>query len=155
MSLHLRDEAGGNEPDMLKLIELMHTNKKTGVKDKKVVQITETVRSQVNQIASQRQTQGEGPMTQAEINAVVVRRLVDNMHMSFPCNSNAAQGDHEQLREEVKTLKKIQIEKDAQIKFLLNCNKLFLDKLGICPPSPLSSPMDEDESETQEKIMGI
>ncbi|CAA7029817.1 unnamed protein product [Microthlaspi erraticum] len=101
----LRDEAGGNEPDMLKLIELMHTNKKTGVKDKKVVQITETVRSQVNQIASQRQSQGEGPMTQAEFNAVVVRiisatydkqgrhglkRLVDNMHMSFPCNSNAA-----------------------------------------------------------------
>ncbi|CAA7060714.1 unnamed protein product [Microthlaspi erraticum] len=79
-----------------------------------------------------------------------LKRLVDNMHMSFPCNSNAAHADHEQLREEVKTLKKIQIEKDNQIKFLLKCNKLFLDKLGICPPSPLSSPMEEDESETQE-----
>ncbi|CAH2061349.1 unnamed protein product [Thlaspi arvense] len=117
-------ELGGEEPDIMTFIDVMHTNLKTGVKDKKAQSLTETAMAKVAQIASQRQAQEEEPLTQAEINAVVleeipkikgrrfgVATLRDKRNTSSYKSTNVAHED--QLRNEIQTMKKDQIEKHA------------------------------------------
>ncbi|XP_024009403.1 uncharacterized protein LOC112084489 [Eutrema salsugineum] len=160
-------EGNGVEPDMLTFIEDVHTCKKTKtIPDNKARQIVNESKARLEEIATQRQTQGEGSqiLTQAEINAVVLEQIpnfrgrrfgigtmVDGKGLS---STKATQNQtQESLEEVIKTMKKSEAEKDAHIKYLMECNKLLLSKFpDLVPPSaPVEDQMGEEEDADAEE----
>ncbi|XP_024007450.1 uncharacterized protein LOC112083536 isoform X2 [Eutrema salsugineum] len=162
------EENDGEEPHMLKFIEDVHTNKKTRtIADQKAKKIIQIASRKIDEVASQRLSQGDAqptPLTAKEINSIVLEEvpIVGGRRFGFGKMLDAGSIPsalrnpvNESLQDEIDTLKKAEAEKDAKIKsqdgqieYLMQCNKLFLEKFpDIHPPGATSPTADEDETQ--------
>ncbi|XP_010488333.1 PREDICTED: uncharacterized protein LOC104766198 isoform X1 [Camelina sativa] len=161
MTIELR-----TKPNMLYFMEQTHLDKKTRtISDMKTKQFLDKASSQVELIQSQRQSDDDpsaqlDPLTTEEINSVM-RKVVPKVRGKFYGFGNlfddgcpSSSSDPRQipkLQEEIQTLKAREQEKDAHIKFLMECNKLLLGRFpDLRPPEYPETPATvEDEDETQ------
>ncbi|XP_019096652.1 PREDICTED: uncharacterized protein LOC104765804 isoform X1 [Camelina sativa] len=156
----------GAEPNMIYFMKQTHLDKKTRtISDMKTKQYLDKASSQVELIQSQRQPDGDpsaqpDPLTTEEINSIM-RKVVPkvrgkrygfgNLFDDGCPSSSSAPCQIPKLQEEIQTLKAREQEKDAQIKFLMECNKLLLGRFpDLRPPDyPVTPATVEDDDETQ------
>ncbi|XP_010438350.1 PREDICTED: uncharacterized protein LOC104721965 isoform X3 [Camelina sativa] len=155
----------GSPPNMIYFMEQTHLDKKTRtISDMKTKQILEMATSEMEIVQSQRHSQAEDddsvqsiPLTHDEINSIM-RKVVPKVrgkrygfgNLFDEDSSEASPRQIPKLQEEIKTLKARELEKDAQIKYLIECNKLLLSKFpDLQPPNHPVTTTVEDDDETQ------
>ncbi|XP_023632652.1 uncharacterized protein LOC111828587 [Capsella rubella] len=152
----------GKEPNMIYFMEETHLNKKTRIiTDMKTKKILEIAKSKLELTNSHCQTEGDNSTqpkaaTQEDINSIMLEvvpkvkggRYGFGKFLNEECSSSTSTPRHiPDLREEIQILKKHELEKNAQIKYLMECNKLLFEQFPqLRPPEHPSTPsIDEDE----------
>ncbi|XP_010485919.1 PREDICTED: uncharacterized protein LOC104764156 [Camelina sativa] len=156
----------GTEPNMIHFMEQTHLDKKTRtISDMKTKHYLDMASSQVELIQSQRQPDGDAslqtnPLTREEINSIM-RGIVPKVRgkrygfgnlLDDECpSSSSAPRQIPKLQEEIQTLKARELEKDAQTKYLMECNKLLVGRFpDLQPPGcPVTPTVEDDDDATQ------
>ncbi|CAL9217656.1 unnamed protein product [Arabidopsis halleri] len=161
---------------MLNFMEETHLNKKTRtISDLKTKQIIDGVKRKLELTNSQRQAEGDDSVqsntyTEEEINAVMLEEvpIVKGKRYGFgrlfdEGSTSTAPRYTAKLLEKIQTLMDRDVEKERQLAYLMECNKLMLQQLSqIQPPLYPTGPNettkatntsvddDDDDDETQE-----